>query len=75
MALVDDEHNVPMRKMIEFRLRHTALAGFDVAHLLDGGDDERILRVDAGQFRSEHARVLGTLHIILVVGERSVFPQ
>ena len=73
VALVQDEHDAPLRHAVETRLREAALAGPHVAHLLYRRDDERVLGVVAlHQLVAQHVGVLGPLDVVGVVGERTV---
>ena len=75
MAFVDNEYDAFAGELLHFLFGDMPLARFDVAHFLDGGDDERVFGVDACQFRFEHIRVFRALHIIGIIRERPVFQQ
>ena len=75
VTLVDDEHDPLGGQTVELRLGDPALAGFHVAHFLDGGHDEAVLRVVARELRLQHLSVLGSLHVVGIVGERAVLGE
>ena len=75
MAFVDDEHDALVCEFLHLFFGDMPFAGLDVAHFLNGRDDKRVLRVDACQLRLEHIRVFRTLHIVDIIGERTVFEQ
>ena len=75
MAFVDNEYDAFASELLHFLFGDMPLARFDVAHFLDGSDDERVFGVDACQFRFEHIRVFRALHIIGIIRERPVFQQ
>ena len=75
MTFVDDEHDAFAGELLHFLFGDMPLACFDVAHFLNGRDDKRVLRVDACQLRLEHIRVFRTLHVVGIIGERTVFEQ
>ena len=47
----------------------------DVAHFLDGSDDERVRRGIAFQFSHQHIRVFGGLYLLIFSGEIAVLLQ
>ena len=75
MAFVNDEYDAFAGELFHFLFGNMPLACFDVAHFLDGGDDECVFGVNACQFRFEHVRVFRTLHVIGIIRERPVFQQ
>ena len=50
MAFVDDEYDAFAGELLHFLFGDMPLAGLDVAHFLNGRDDECVFGVDACQF-------------------------
>ena len=73
VALVQDENDALLGHAVELGLGDAALDEFDVAHLLDGGDDEGVLGVVAfHQLVPQNVGVLGCLYVVIVVSEGAV---
>ncbi len=72
MTLVDNKNNALTRKPLNFSLSDSSLACFDVAHLLDRGDDEHVSRVITRKRSLEHCRILGTSNISGIIGKRLI---
>ena len=76
VALINDKDKALLLHLFQVFGAH--LAGsilFDIAHLLDGRDDQRILRISTLQFGNERNGILCLLHIICIVCKGAVFFQ
>ena len=75
MALVNDKYDTLAGQAVELGLGDSGLAGLQVAHFLDRGDDKAILGVVAGELGLEDLRVLSALHVVGVVGEGAILRE
>ena len=75
MAFVNDKYDAFASQAVELSLGDPRLAGLQVAHLLDRGDDKAILGVVTSELGLEDLRILSALHVVGVVSEGAVLRE
>ena len=75
MAFVHDEDDVLLAHALQVGCGHATVVLVDVAHLLDGGHNQRICRVIALEAGAQHIGVLRSLNRGRVIGEVAILVE